>query len=90
MNHGRRASGVPLVSANTNPNAPTTRHTRGIASKSTDEGRRDTPRPCGMCSTYCHRCRAICPLCAATSRRVGIWCEDQRDRDSSLDLARDQ
>jgi hypothetical protein len=58
----------------TTANAATIGCKRGTAFQSTGAGRLDKRLQYRTCSTGIRRCKAICPLCGATSRKAGIGC----------------
>ena len=75
---------LEFFTSHTNPNAATNDRTRGTVFQSTGEGRRGRCPLCRRYSTRVRRCRIICPLCGATSRRAGSGCPDQMASGSSL------
>jgi len=70
--------------SHTSPSVATIGCTRGTASQPIAEGTLGRRLPCRTRSTRARRCRTICLLSGATSRRAGSGCANQRSPDSLL------
>jgi hypothetical protein len=78
-----------LLTAHTNPNAPTSQRTKGTGLKPTGEGTQVRLLQYRMCSTRGHNCKASGPLCPATAHRVDTEFGGHKCQDPSLDQALD-
>jgi hypothetical protein len=78
------AAASDRVTLHTNPNAVTSGRTRGTRFQPTAADSVGRRRPCPRHSTHSRKCKTICPLYVATSRRAGSGCAVRKDLCSSL------